>query len=84
MDAEGQEKTIILGTETKHWQNTDMIVEIGSEENAVAIFDHLHKIGVRAFAQKLGWAEVISLSDMPTHYTQGSLFLTLKSKMHWG
>ena len=84
MDAEGQEKTIILGTETKHWENTDMIVEIGSEENAVAIFDHLQKIGVRAFAQKLGWLEVMSSDDMPTHYTQGSLFLTQKSKMHWG
>ncbi|MDC0076335.1 FkbM family methyltransferase [Gammaproteobacteria bacterium] len=84
MDAEGQEKTIILGTETKHWQNTDMIVEVGTKENAVAIYGHLQKIGVRAFAQKLGWAEVMSLDDMPTHYTQGSLFLTQKSKMPWG
>jgi len=84
MDAEGQEKTIILGTETKHWRNTDMIVEVGTEENAVAIYSHLQKIGVRAFAQKLGWAEVMSLDDMPTHYTQGSLFLTQKSKMPWG
>lgn len=84
MDAEGQEKIIILGTETKHWQNTDMIVEVGTEENAAAIYDHLKKIGVRAFAQKLGWAEVMSLDDMPTHYTQGSLFLTQKSKMFWG
>lgn len=84
MDAEGQEKIIILGTETKHWQNTDMIVEVGTEENAAAIYDHLKKIGVRAFAQKLGWAEVMSLDDMPNHYTQGSLFITQKSKMFWG
>ena len=84
MDAEGQEKIIILGTETKHWRNTDMIVEIGTEENAVAIYDHLKKIGVRAFAQKLGWAEVMSLDDMPNHYKQGSLFITQKSKMFWG
>ena len=84
MDAEGQEKIIILGTETKHWQNTDMIVEVGTKENAVAIYDHLKKIGVRAFAQKLGWAEVISIDDMPNHYTQGSLFITQKSKMFWG
>jgi FkbM family methyltransferase len=84
MDAEGQEKTIILGTETEHWINTDMIVEVGTEENAIAIYGHLQKIGVRAFAQKLGWAEVTSLDDMPTHYTQGSLFVTQKSKMPWG
>ena len=83
MDAEGQEKTIILGTETEHWRNTDMIVEVGTEENAVAIYGHLQKIGVRAFAQKLGWAEVRLLDDMPTHYTQGSLFVMQKSKMPW-
>ena len=84
MDVEGQEKTIILGTETEHWRNTDMMVEVGTEENAVAIYGHLQKIGVRAFAQKLGWGEVISLDDMPTHYTQGSLFVTQKSEMPWG
>jgi FkbM family methyltransferase len=84
MDAEGQEKTIILGTETEHWRNTDMIVEVGTEENAAAIYGHLQKIGVRAFAQKLGWSEVMSLEDMPTHYKQGSLFVTQKSKMPWG
>ena len=84
MDAEGQEKIIILGTTTEHWRNTDMIVEVGSEENAFAIYQHLQKIGVRAFAQKRGWAEVISLEDMPTHYKQGSLFITQKSQMFWG
>lgn len=84
MDAEGQEKIIILGTETGHWRNTDMILEVGTKENADAIYDHLKKIGVRAFSQKLGWAEVMSLDDMPTHYTQGSLFLTQKSQMFWG
>jgi len=84
MDAEGQEKIIILGTTSEHWRNTDMIVEVGSEENAFAIYHHLQKIGVRAFAQKLGWAEVTSIGDMPTHYKQGSLFITQKSQMFWG
>jgi len=83
MDAEGEEKIIILGTTTEHWRNTDMIVEVGTEENAFAIYQHLQKIGVRAFAQKLGWAEVMCLDDMPAHYKQGSLFITQKSKMFW-
>ena len=83
MDAEGQEKIIILGTTSEHWRNTDMMVEVGSDENAVAIYEHLQKIGVRAFAQKLGWAEVMSFDDMPTHYKQGSLFISQKSKMPW-
>jgi FkbM family methyltransferase len=83
MDAEGQEKVIILGTSAEHWYNTDMMVEVGSVENALAIFEHLRRIGVRAFAQKLGWNEVESFDDMPTHYKHGSLFITRKPEMLW-
>jgi FkbM family methyltransferase len=83
MDAEGQEKVIILGTIAEHWESTDMMVEVGSEDNAAAIFAHLNKIGVRAFAQKLGWHQVKSVDDMPTHYKNGSLFITRKSAMPW-
>ncbi len=83
MDAEGQEKTIILGTASEHWQNTDMIVEVGSSENATAIYDHLQKLGIRAFAQKHGWAEVRTLADMPTSYRDGSLFITRLAVMPW-
>jgi FkbM family methyltransferase len=83
MDAEGQERVIVLGTSSQNWDDTDMIVEVGSEENAVAIFEHLSKIGVRAFAQKLGWRQVKSLNDMPTNYRNGSLFITRKEAMPW-
>jgi len=83
MDAEGQEKLIILGTSAHHWDDTDMMVEVGTEENAAAIYEHLNKIEVRAFAQKLGWKQVQSLDDMPTHYTNGSLFITRKPSMPW-
>ncbi|MEN9633879.1 MAG: hypothetical protein RL077_2283 [Verrucomicrobiota bacterium] len=83
MDAEGQEKIIILGTGPEHWRAVDMIVEVGSPENAEAIFAHLTKIGVNAFAQKLGWGRVTGMADMPTTYKQGSLFLTAKAEMPW-
>lgn len=83
MDAEGQEKIIILGTSSEHWDNTDMMVEVGSEDNAVAIFEYLRKIGVNAFAQKIGWSLVKSFDDMPTHYKNGSLFITRKPMMPW-
>ena len=83
MDAEGQEKVIVLGTNAQHWVDTDMIVEVGSEENAAAIYEHLRKIGVRAFAQKLGWRQVESLDDMPSNYKNGSLFITRKPAMLW-
>jgi len=83
MDAEGQEKVIILGTNASHWDHTDMIVEIGSEENAIAIYEHLKTIDVRAFAQKLGWKQVRTQADMPTNYRSGSLFITKKTAMPW-
>lgn len=83
MDAEGQEKIIILGTTAEHWSHTDMMVEVGSDENARAIFAHLKKLGLHAFAQKLGWAEVKSLADMPASYKDGSLFITRQPAMSW-
>lgn len=83
MDAEGQEKIIILGTTAAHWSKTDMMVEVGSIENAHAIFDHLSALGVNAFAQKLGWGRVTSRDDMPTTYKDGSLFISAKSSMLW-
>ena len=83
MDAEGQERTILLATTAAHWAKTDMMVEIGSPENAEAIFNHLASLGVNAFAQKLGWGRVTSLADMPTSYKGGSLFITRHSAMSW-
>jgi FkbM family methyltransferase len=83
MDAEGQERTILLATTAAHWAKTDMMVEIGSPENAEAIFNHLTSLGVNAFAQKLGWGRVASLADMPTSYKGGSLFITRHSAMSW-
>ena len=83
MDAEGQESVIILGTDAAQWARTDMMVEVGSEANAEAIFNHLAKLKVSAFAQKLGWGRVVSLAEMPTSYKHGSLFLTARASMNW-
>lgn len=83
MDAEGQEKTIILGTDKDDWKSTEMILEIGSSENAQAIFNHLQSLGLHAFAQKIGWQKVKYLEEMPTHYKEGSLFITCNSSMSW-
>lgn len=83
MDAEGQEKIIILGTREDHWRKTDMMVEVGTAENASAIFEHLQNVKVNAFAQKLGWAQVARVEDMPTSYRDGSLFISIQSQMPW-
>lgn len=83
MDVEGQESIIILATNIGHWKNTDMMVEVGSAENAQAIFEHLKTLGVNAFSQKLGWQRVVSLEGMPMSYKEGSLFVSMKSSMPW-
>lgn len=83
MDAEGQERTIILATNVSYWKHADMMVEVGTAENACAIFEHLKTMGVNAFSQKLGWQQVTSLEDMPMSYKEGSLFVSMKPSMPW-
>ena len=83
LDAEGQEKIIILGTNSQHWASTDVMAEVGSAENAQAIFEHLTSLGVNLFSQKLGWNQVHNLAGMPTSYKEGSLFITAKTQMPW-
>jgi len=84
MDVEGHEKALILGTSYEDWENIDAMIEIGTEENAIAIFNHLEKINVNAFSQKKGWDKVLELSEVPTSHRDGSIFITTKECMPWG
>ncbi|MEI8173106.1 MAG: FkbM family methyltransferase [Deltaproteobacteria bacterium] len=83
IDAEGAESAIITSLSANHFNNTDVIVEIGSPENAEAIYKHLTSICVSSFAQKIGWQRVTSFSEMPINYKEGSLFLSKKPVMPW-
>lgn len=83
IDAEGHERQILLATRPEDWQTTEAIVEVGSPENAAAIFNHFSKSPVRLFAQKSGWSRVVSPNDMPKSYRDGSLFITPLESMPW-
>lgn len=83
IDVEGHELTILQATKKEHWDNCDAMIEVGSEENALGIYNHLSSIGVKMFAQKSGWQEVKRFDGMPTTYKEGSLFITSKSTMLW-
>lgn len=83
MDVEGQEKKILTSTTAEQWKTVDMMCEIGSPENAEAVFEHFQKIGVNTFAQKIGWCKVESLENMPVSYRDGSLFVSAKAEMPW-
>jgi FkbM family methyltransferase len=84
MDVEGAEAKIIGATGAEHWADVEMMLEVGNAKNAETIFDHLNRIGVKAFSQKTGWSRVQALADMPVSYREGSLFITKSDQMDWG
>lgn len=83
IDAEGHEAVILNAIAPEQWQALDAFVEIGSPENAQAVFERFHGTGVNIFAQKLGWKHVQSIPDMPTSYKEGGVFISVKAEMPW-
>ena len=84
VDVEGHEATILTNTTKKDWENVDAMVEIGTAENAALVYKHFSNIGVNMFTQKNAWERVSKISDVPTSYKEGSLFLSVMDKMLWG
>ncbi len=83
IDAEGHERQLLLASKRSDFAHLDIMVEIGSAENAAAIFSHLSSIGVGMYPQKLGWRAAGSAADLPTSHRDGSLFLSSRGKMPW-
>jgi FkbM family methyltransferase len=83
MDVEGHEKELLLATTRESWAVRDALVEIGSEANARAVFDHMARLGVNLFSQKTNWTKVKDAADMPFSYRDGTLFVTNKEQMPW-
>jgi hypothetical protein len=83
MDVEGHESALIYCLNAADFESLDMIVEVGTEKNAFAIYDHLSTIGVNCFSQKKGWLPVKSREDMPLNYKEGSIFISCKTEMPW-
>ncbi len=83
MDVEGHEKEIILSTAGNDWINTDMFVEIENIENREEIFNHLCKINVNMFPQKINWREAVKAEDLPSSYKDGMLFVSRQETMSW-
>lgn len=83
LDIEGHEDKALLATTKEQWQNTDMLVEIGSEEKARIVYEHLQGMGVAMYSQKINWQRVREVPDMPYSYHDGTLFISMKSAMPW-
>lgn len=83
MDVEGHEVVLLNRITTQSITSTDIMLEIGSEKNANAIFSILLDKKIPAYAQKINWARVEKLQDLPSHHTHGSLFLSMQGPPNW-
>ena len=83
IDAEGHEAVILRSLPAERWQKLDAMVEVGTAENAHALFDHFDALPVSLFAQKIGWERVSGVEDMPVGHREGSLFISAKAEMPW-
>lgn len=83
IDAEGHEAVLLNALSDNTWAKVDAFVEIGTPENARAVFDRFNGTGVNMFSQKRGWAPVSSLADVPLSYKEGGVFLSTKPVMPW-
>ncbi|MCB1192962.1 MAG: FkbM family methyltransferase [Leptospiraceae bacterium] len=78
MDVEGHERQIIENMPAKLFDTLDIILEVGNQENAEAIFSYIKSVNVNMFSQLKNWNRVESIEDMPFSYKDGSLFITKK------
>jgi len=83
IDAEGHEVVILKAVPKEYWQNLDVVVEVGTAENAKEIYDYFTALDVGLFSQKTGWQKAATLEDIPVSYKEGSLFISSNSKMPW-
>lgn len=83
MDIEGSEADCILGLNFEDFEKFDIFCEISSSLIAEKIFTHSKKMSLNLFSQKIGWKKVTSLSDMPSHWSDGNLFISRKNSMGW-
>ena len=83
MDVEGYEIKLISALKSDDFESMDIMLEIGTSENAVDMFTELKRLGIHAFSQKSNWNEVEKIEDLPTSHREGSLFLTTSAEMNW-
>lgn len=83
IDAEGHEAVLLRALSDDAWMRVDAFVEIGTPENARAVYDRFADSGIHIFAQKRGWAPATSLADVPVSYKEGGVFISAKPAMPW-
>lgn len=83
MDVEGLEAVLIETLVPENFQKLEIMLEVGTSNNALKIFNQLDRLGINAFAQKKAWSKVVSVEDLPTSHHEGSVLLTRSPQMNW-
>jgi FkbM family methyltransferase len=83
MDVEGYEVKLISSLSAEDFRKMDIMLEIGTPENALGIFRELNRLKIYGYSQKKNWSRVSSVDDLPTSHREGSLFLTASTSMNW-
>ena len=83
INVEGYEKVVVPSLPDSVWDNADVFIEIHNEENRSVVHEHLAKMDVNVFAQKLGWARADSIEELPVSNREGYIFASRKERMPW-
>lgn len=75
LDCEGNEAELVETTTAEDMAHLSMVMEVRNSENATRIFQHFNGLGTPMWAQKIGWARVTNVEEMPRHNREGSLFV---------
>jgi len=83
MDVEGLEADLLESLAHTDLSSVDILAEIGTEANAVRVFEFSKHHGVNLFSQKVNWSKADSAADLPHHHSEGSVFISASDTMPW-
>jgi len=81
MDVEGYEAKLISELDPTVFENTNLILEVGSIANAQSILQYIHGHGLVAFSQKTSWKSVKEIADLPSSYREGALLIPVQKNL---
>lgn len=80
IDAEGSELDILENFTEAHFKNTDIIMEVSTEDSRKDLWKLINKYQLKIYAQKISWELVKTIDHLPLTHREGSIFLSSKNK----
>lgn len=84
MDVEGLEAVLIEALCNRDFPECDILLEIGTEENACLIWDSISRMeDTRLYSQKISWGQVRAPDDLPHSHREGSALISRRLEAPW-